>query len=91
MLRNPGQHSGADFLAVVKREDVVSHPWRCRVRCEPDCRLTDHPILTRAASTRRAFFDGHWLMPTGSRRGWQGDVNGSWLGFLIFQALGQHS
>ena len=35
------------------------------VRCEPDWRLTCHPILRRAARTRRAFADDHVLTRLG--------------------------
>ena len=44
-------------------------PGRQSTRCDvPDWRLTAHPMRKRAANTKRAFVDGHWLMPVSQTR-----------------------
>ncbi len=46
-----------------KANTKSAHPVRDNVRWEPDCRLTTQPILSRAASTRRARVLGQALTP----------------------------
>jgi hypothetical protein len=44
-----------------KANTKSGHPSRRNVRCEPDCRFTLHPVLSKAAMTRLALVDGQRL------------------------------
>jgi hypothetical protein len=61
-LGNSGQHARTDLYVVVKREHEIG-PFGARERAMgASLALTTHPILKRAANTRRARVLGHAVM-----------------------------
>ena len=61
-LRDPGQHPGPDLFVVVEGEHEVSPTGAGKRSVGAGLTLDHHPILKRAASTRRARVLGHALM-----------------------------
>jgi hypothetical protein len=56
-MAGPVQHEGppnTEFSGEPAAVPSLVRPTRDRTRCEPDCRFTDHPMRSSAASTRSA-------------------------------------